>query len=72
MHDTGAQALRDFNRLVGRSVVADNHLASDAATGEGFLRLLDADAERQLFIEAGDDCRDEDGRRVGLGPHPRH
>ena len=84
MDDARAEPFGDLDRAVGRAVVADHDLASDAAPSEGVERLGDADADRRFFIEAGDDCR-HDGigrgrarridiagaaaRQACLGPH---
>jgi hypothetical protein len=55
VNNASAQAFGDFDGLVRRSIVADDHLSLDAAAGEGRQGFLDTDAQRPFLVQARND-----------------
>ena len=61
VHHLHAAGLGDLDRAVGRAVVADDDLAVDACLVERGADLVDALAQTLLFVEDGEDDRDQRG-----------
>ena len=69
VHDAGTSPLRHLDRRVGRTIVGDHHLAADAGFLERAKGLVDASAQRPLFVQARNDYGNF---RAGPGPRLLH